>query len=151
MTLEAGSVRALLRAEVPVDCFETLDSTSEECRRRIAGGETRCLVLAEGQTAGRGRCGRSFFSPPGSGLYMSLAFPRTGFDPAALTTYAAVCAADAVEALTGVVLPDGQFFHVKLAPGSTAFSAALFLYYPVFSRKSQQIFVDNPGRITYNT
>lgn len=102
MTLEAGSVRALLRAEVPVDCFETLDSTSEECRRRIAGGETRCLVLAEGQTAGRGRCGRSFFSPPGSGLYMSLAFPRTGFDPAALTTYAAVCAADAVEALTGV-------------------------------------------------
>ena len=72
MTLEAGSVRALLRAEVPVDCFETLDSTSEECRRRIAGGETRCLVLAEGQTAGRGRRGRGWLSPAGEGIFMTL-------------------------------------------------------------------------------
>lgn len=98
----AARIRALLRADVPVYGYETLDSTSEECRRRIAAGQTACLVLAEEQTAGRGRCGRSFFSPPGSGLYMSLAFPREGFDPAALTTYAAVCAAEAIEGLTGV-------------------------------------------------
>lgn len=102
MTPTAQAVHTLLGAETPVYGFETLDSTSEECRRRIGAGEMRCLVLADGQTAGRGRCGRSFFSPPGSGLYMSLAFPCTGFDPAALTTYAAVCAADAIERLTGI-------------------------------------------------
>lgn len=102
MTPNAEHIRALLRADVPVCCYETLDSTNEECRRRIAAGQQKCLLLAEQQTAGRGRCGRSFFSPPGSGLYMSLAFPRTGFDPAALTTYAAVCTAEAIETLTGI-------------------------------------------------
>ena len=32
------------------------------------------VVLAEEQTAGRGRMGRSFHSPAGSGIYMSFYF-----------------------------------------------------------------------------
>ena len=91
-----------LDAALPVYRFETLDSTSTECRRRYAAGETRCLVLAEAQTAGRGRSGKRFYSPAGAGLYMSLMFPVAAGAEGLITPYAAVCAARAVEKLTGL-------------------------------------------------
>ena len=51
--------------------FETIDSTSEEARRRALGGDPGPLwVIAEAQTAGRGRRGRSWASPRGN-LYAS--------------------------------------------------------------------------------
>ena len=88
---------------LPVYPCESVDSTGTECRRRLAAGETRCLVLAETQTAGRGRRGKSFFSPAGAGLYMSLLFRPAGGPASAVgvTTYAAVRAAEAVERLSG--------------------------------------------------
>ena len=52
--------------------YETLDSTNEEARRLHSPHGTDYLILADGQTAGRGRRGRSFFSPSGTGLYLSL-------------------------------------------------------------------------------
>lgn len=89
---------------LPVYAFDTVDSTNTECRRRLSAGEARCLVLSDAQSAGRGRRGRSFFSPAGAGLYMSLAFRPEGGPAAAVgvTTFAAVCAAEAVEVLTGL-------------------------------------------------
>jgi BirA family biotin operon repressor/biotin-[acetyl-CoA-carboxylase] ligase len=36
------------------------------------GAQEGTTIVAEGQTAGRGRYGRSWFSPPGAGLYMSV-------------------------------------------------------------------------------
>ena len=103
MTLDAALIRDRLNgAALPVYCYETLDSTSTECRRRHAAGETRCLVLAETQTAGRGRSGKGFYSPAGAGLYMSLMFPLASGAEGGLTPYAAVCAAEAIEKLTGV-------------------------------------------------
>ena len=89
---------------LPVYAFDTIDSTNTECRRRLNAGEARCLVLADAQSAGRGRRGRSFFSPAGAGLYMSLAFRPEGGPAAAVgvTTCAAVCAAEAIETLTGL-------------------------------------------------
>jgi len=80
--------------------FDTLDSTSDECRRRLAAGETRFFVIAKTQTGGRGRIGRSFFSPDG-GLYLSLAMPMAP-DPVGLTCFAAVTAADAIEKICGI-------------------------------------------------
>ena len=90
-----------LDAGLPVYRYETLDSTSTECRRRYAAGERRCLVLTNAQTAGRGRSGKRFYSPAGAGLYMSLLFPTPAEKLEGLTPYAAVCAAGAVETLTG--------------------------------------------------
>lgn len=53
----------------------TVDSTNDYIRRFIPGRRCR-LVLADAQTAGRGRYNRSWFSPPGAGLYVSyLLFP----------------------------------------------------------------------------
>ena len=50
-----------------VERFETLDSTSEEARRRAAGGDPgRLWIVADRQTAGRGRQGREWRSPSGN-------------------------------------------------------------------------------------
>jgi BirA family transcriptional regulator, biotin operon repressor / biotin---[acetyl-CoA-carboxylase] ligase len=48
-----------------------LDSTSSELQRRAAAAPDVSIVTAETQTAGRGRRGRSWLSPPGLNLYLS--------------------------------------------------------------------------------
>ena len=48
-----------------------LDSTSSELQRRSASGVDLCVVMAETQTAGRGRRGRQWLSPPGLNIYLS--------------------------------------------------------------------------------
>jgi BirA family transcriptional regulator, biotin operon repressor / biotin---[acetyl-CoA-carboxylase] ligase len=56
-----------------VHAFESTTSTSEVAFRLAAeGAEHGELVVAEQQTAGRGRRGRSWVSPPGKNLYASL-------------------------------------------------------------------------------
>ena len=101
MELSAERIAAALqRPELPVYVYDQLDSTSEECRRRLLAGQRQCLVLAVEQSGGKGRSGKQFFSPAG-GLYMSLALPMGG-DAAALTCRAAVATAEAIEAVTGI-------------------------------------------------
>jgi BirA family biotin operon repressor/biotin-[acetyl-CoA-carboxylase] ligase len=61
-------------------------------------------VIADAQRAGRGRRGRAWFSPPGSGLYVSVVV-RIGPAPVTLslvTLAAGVAAADAVTAVSGL-------------------------------------------------
>jgi BirA family transcriptional regulator, biotin operon repressor / biotin---[acetyl-CoA-carboxylase] ligase len=48
-----------------------LDSTSSEIQRRSAELPDLSMVLAETQTAGRGRRGRTWLSPPGLNVYLS--------------------------------------------------------------------------------
>ncbi len=54
--------------------FETLSSTSTYARENIASLSLPSLIIANEQTAGRGRRGNSFFSPKDTGLYMTLVF-----------------------------------------------------------------------------
>jgi len=50
-----------------------IDSTNSELRRQALGGAAGgTAIVADRQTAGRGRMGRQFFSPDGAGLYMSV-------------------------------------------------------------------------------
>jgi BirA family biotin operon repressor/biotin-[acetyl-CoA-carboxylase] ligase len=57
----------------PVVALESVDSTNEEVRRRAAAGAPEGLVVvADSQTAGRGRRGHTWHSPPGAGVYLSL-------------------------------------------------------------------------------
>ena len=49
-------------------CLPTIDSTNNEIKRRAVSGSVDGLViLADQQTGGRGRRGRSFVSPAGKG------------------------------------------------------------------------------------
>lgn len=51
-------------------CLDTVDSTNNHAKKRLYQNGT--LIVANEQTAGRGRYGHSFESPAGTGLYMSL-------------------------------------------------------------------------------
>lgn len=73
--LDAISIaKKLTNSAVSVEVFEELDSTNDEARRRLLGGQDRVLIISECQKNGRGRRGRSFYSPYRSGLYMSIGF-----------------------------------------------------------------------------
>ena len=92
-----------------ISYFPTIGSTNDAASALAAGGAHEgAVVIAETQTAGRGRRGRRWCSPPGSGLYVSLVLTpcRARLAPdraAALTTLAAGLAlAEAVEAATGL-------------------------------------------------
>lgn len=80
--------------------FESVDSTNTLAKTMAASGAPAGTVLiADRQTAGRGRMGRSFLSPRGMGVYLSLIL-RPDCPPAFLmhlTCAAAVAACDAVE------------------------------------------------------
>lgn len=53
--------------------FDTVDSTQTAAHHLVADGAPEgTLVIAERQTSGRGRMGRSWHSPKGTGIYMSL-------------------------------------------------------------------------------
>lgn len=53
--------------------YPSIDSTNEKAKElAIRGAEHGTLVIADSQTAGRGRSGRTWFSPPSLGLYVSV-------------------------------------------------------------------------------
>jgi BirA family biotin operon repressor/biotin-[acetyl-CoA-carboxylase] ligase len=87
--------------------FESIDSTNTEARRRAASGKSApALIIANSQTAGRGRLGRSFYSPASTGLYMTAVFEASAaFESTVLlTTAAAVSVARAIERLAGITV-----------------------------------------------
>lgn len=67
----------------PVYWYDEIDSTSEEAKRRARSGELSAVwIAARQQTAGRGRLGRSWVSPPGN-LFVTVLFPEPGGLPMA--------------------------------------------------------------------
>ncbi|MBQ3133285.1 MAG: biotin--[Clostridia bacterium] len=100
--LSEAAVTALLSRPMAVRVFEEIDSTNAEAKRvTTAGNRADTLFLANRQTAGRGRLGRSFWSPE-QGLYMTLALygVREWSDAVLLTTMTSAAVVDAIEALT---------------------------------------------------
>lgn len=88
----------------PILLCKSVDSTNTLAKRLALDGASHgTIVLAEEQTAGRGRRGKSFFSPPGTGLYMSIILrpERDVQEPQMITVAAAVAVCNAVEKLTG--------------------------------------------------
>jgi len=56
-----------------IELHEVVDSTNAIAEQRgLEGAPDGLVVIADRQTAGRGRLGRSFFSPGGRSLYMSV-------------------------------------------------------------------------------
>ena len=88
-----------------IHVFKQLESTNLTAKRMaLDGASAETVVIAEEQTKGKGRMGRSFYSPSGSGIYMSFILaPR--FDTAKsvlITTAASVAVCKAIENITGI-------------------------------------------------
>ncbi len=81
--------------------YDELGSTQDKMKELFAAGEVQFGdgVQAETQTAGRGRFGRSFYSPPKSGIYLSVLLPYVNDE--LLTVGAAVSALQSREQITG--------------------------------------------------
>lgn len=106
--LTAEGISAMLPlelAQLDLRVFDEIDSTNLEAKRLAMTGLSRCAVVADRQTAGRGRLGRSFYSPPGCGIYTSLLLrprPDQLADVTLLTTAAGVAVCRALERAAGV-------------------------------------------------
>lgn len=85
-----------------VHAIPIISSTSDVLRDWARdGARSGTVLLAEAQTAGRGRMGRSFYSPRGAGIYLSLLL-RPEFSASEvlrITHYAAVAVARAIESI----------------------------------------------------
>ena len=99
-----GIVRHLRHKELRLQVYKTIGSTNTTLKALAAeGAEAGLALIAEEQLMGRGRMGRSFYSPANSGLYMSLLLrpEMPAVDATRLTACAAVAVSEAIEALSG--------------------------------------------------
>ena len=139
--LTESVVRAYLRRrDLDLRVYKSISSTNTVLKQLAESGEAEgTVLLAEEQTAGRGRMSRSFFSPPRSGLYMSLLLrPHMSAQLSTrITACAAVAVAEAIEELTGCraeikwvndVLVDGKKVCGILTEGSIDCESGLMHY-----------------------
>ena len=117
-------IQSILR-NIPTPCpwrdtvywYDTLESTNTKAKELAKAGALHgTVVIAGNQTAGRGRMGRSFSSPDGMGVYLSviLRFGCTADKLMHLTCAAGVAAMQAVEAVCGIC-PDIKCYAVLMA------------------------------------
>lgn len=105
---------------VTVEHHPLLDSTNRLAARLArAGAPEGHLVTASAQSSGRGRCGRSFISPPDTGVYFSLILrPRLAYEDALLiTTTAAVAVSEAIRRLLPGLNPEIKWVNDILLDG----------------------------------
>lgn len=103
--LSSAGILAYMDRDTCVTVYDTVDSTNTVATQLAMEG---CLpgtvVIAGEQTKGRGRRGRFFYSPPGTGLYMSIVLKPLD-DPnqsILLTTAASVAVAKAINDVCGI-------------------------------------------------
>ena len=87
-----------------VHWFPSVTSTMDVASEAVEVGAPEGLVIvADEQTRGRGRRGRSWTSPPGAGLYLSFVFrPPADCSLSLLTLTAGVAVRTAIETATGL-------------------------------------------------
>ena len=88
-----------------VQIFSELDSTNRYLKELAReGAREGTVIIANRQSAGRGRLGRSFFSPEGTGIYMSILLrPEIELQKSVrITSMAAVAVARAIEKISGI-------------------------------------------------
>lgn len=71
--LDKNILEKYLNQNLNIEMFQELDSTNNYLKK--SGSKSKqeeLLVIAESQTGGRGRMGRTFYSPNGTGIYFSL-------------------------------------------------------------------------------
>jgi BirA family biotin operon repressor/biotin-[acetyl-CoA-carboxylase] ligase len=118
----AGARERFGRLGTPLLFFSSTESTNDVASALASRGNAGAVVVADAQTAGRGRRGRTWFSPSGAGLYVSVILEPGGArrEPeralALLTLAAGVALADAVHRATGLA-PDIKWPNDLLVGG----------------------------------
>ncbi len=94
-----------LKNDFDITVFDCIPSTNTYLKEIAKSGASEgTVVISRSQSNGKGRLGRSFFSPGGTGIYLSLLLrPDSSCDNAlSITVCAAVAASEAIESVTGV-------------------------------------------------
>lgn len=107
--ISAEGIRLFLdQPQVEIKLFDEISSTNLEARQAAVNGQAGhgSFVVALEQTAGRGRRGREFYSPKGSGIYLSVILePDETLEGSLLiTTAAATAVYKAVKEVCGIEL-----------------------------------------------
>jgi len=106
--LSTESIKPFLRGqakEMQVEVFKTIDSTNTYAKKLAQNGAVQgTVIVSEEQSAGRGRLGRSFYSPASTGIYMSVILrPKLSIEHSLLiTTSVAVAVSKAIETLARI-------------------------------------------------
>ncbi len=102
--LSEGGISNYLNFNPKIEVLESVGSTNAELKIQAEHGADEWTVMAaRRQTDGRGRLGRSFYSPGNTGLYMSILLrpDSANSQPGLLTAAAAVAVAEAIDSVYG--------------------------------------------------
>ncbi len=101
-----------------VELLPSIDSTNSELMRRVrAGLQEPVLLVAQEQTAGRGRLGKPWTSPPGHSLAFSLGLPLAPADWSGLSLVVGVSLADALHPDLRLKWPNDLWLEGRKAGG----------------------------------
>ena len=89
--------------DLDISVFDEVTSTNTLLKEKAAAGAREgTVIIANSQTGGKGRLGRSFYSPRNTGLYISILLRPSDLPPQKalkITTMAAVSACHAIESV----------------------------------------------------
>lgn len=101
-----------------VELLPTIDSTNSELMRRVrAGLNEPVLLVAQEQTAGRGRLGKPWSSPPGHSLAFSLGLPLAPLDWSGLSLVVGVSLAESLHPDLRLKWPNDLWLEGRKAGG----------------------------------
>ena len=97
--IDANNILKSMNHKIDVYTYDTIPSTNDEARQFLL--KTPCekaVFVARGQTAGKGRLGRKFYSPVDTGIYMTYVFrvKKISIETVRITTAASVAVAKAL-------------------------------------------------------
>lgn len=81
--------------------YDSIDSTNEKAKNIALGAEHGTVVISEEQTSGKGRLGRSFVSPKGEGIWMSVIL-KPDIEPMKVSIITQIGAAAVNKALSSI-------------------------------------------------
>lgn len=99
--ISVDGIKSNLKFDLPIEVYKEVTSTNTLLKERASLGEKEgTVIIANMQTAGRGRIGRTFHSPSDTGIYLSLLLRPVSLSPTEavkITTLTAVAVCDAIE------------------------------------------------------
>ena len=109
-----------------VEILPEIDSTNTELMRRARAGQAEpVLLVAEMQTAGRGRLGRGWHSAPGASLTFSLGLPLAPADWSGLSLAVGVSLAGSLHPAIGLKWPNDLWWEQRKLAGILIETAAI--------------------------